>query len=324
MARSLPRREVVALVDSRLARIIGKELPILAKVRRFVVKSGGKRIRPLTHYYLTRTLNGEHSEWVDVAAIGELIHAASLLHDDVIDEAEQRRGAPSVNALHGNKSAILAGDYLLACGLNHLSSLEHSAELLPIFTRVVRMLAIGELVQMQCENRPDTSARDYERVIAGKTASLFGAMTEAAWILAQSATDHAAEGRRLAREFGERLGRVFQIRDDFLDYFGASEGKPPLQDFRRGLMTRPSILLRASLKGADRRRFDTLWRSQSLRANAPSEEQLRRWLEDRALRKRLAAEIESEVHMLMHYLRRQRPGPEREALLEQLTKLLVS
>ena len=100
---------IIRQINKRLAKIIGIELPILKKVKKFVIKSGGKRIRPLLHYYTGKMLSYQKEEWQDIGAIGELIHAASLLHDDVIDKAQMRRQAPSLNSLYGNKISILSG-----------------------------------------------------------------------------------------------------------------------------------------------------------------------------------------------------------------------
>ena len=143
-AAPLPGAELVRRFDRKLGRIIGQDLPVLKRVKKFLIKSGGKRIRPITHYYFTQLLGYEGRDWEDVGAIGELIHGASLLHDDVVDEASIRRGHPSVNALEGNKTAILAGDYMLGCGLDHLNTLRDSGRLLDIFTRVLRMLSVGD------------------------------------------------------------------------------------------------------------------------------------------------------------------------------------
>ncbi|MCB1318987.1 MAG: polyprenyl synthetase family protein, partial [Leptospiraceae bacterium] len=240
MQRPPANAALVKRFNQKLDRIIGSDLPILQKIKKFVIKSGGKRIRPITHFYFTAMLGYTGREWEDCGAIGELIHAASLLHDDVVDEASMRRGKPSINALEGNKTAVLSGDYLLACGLDHLGTLPHAKGLLPVFTRVIRMLAIGELLQMQHEHNLDLKARDYNRIILGKTGSLFGAMTESAWIVATEAEDGGnarMERRKAYRDFGERMGYLFQVRDDYLDYFGDAvrERKDIYQDFRRGL-----------------------------------------------------------------------------------------
>lgn len=296
----LERALLIKKFDSRLAGIIGADLPILKEVKKFVVKSGGKRIRPLTHYYFARILGCRSEEWLDVGAIGELIHAASLLHDDVVDTAELRRGKPTINKIFNNKTAILSGDYLLSCGLDHLRTLEHFGPLLEIFTRVIRLLAVGELLQMEWETNFRVAEETYDRIIHGKTAALFGAMTESAVVVAGG--DRKA--RQKHREFGERMGRVFQIRDDYLDYFGSARqnGKHPFQDFQRGLMTRPVIVLRSLLKGKDRKMLEQLWTSAEERSSLSGQEKWRELAGEANLQKSLSSEIERDLGMLAEFL----------------------
>ena len=294
---SVPKTAVlVGRFNRRLERIIGTDLPVLRKVRSFVTASGGKRLRPLIHYYFARMLGYKGRECIDVGAIGELIHAASLLHDDVIDESDTRRGRQTLHAQYDNKTAILSGDYLLACGLDHLAGLESGHELLPLFTRVIRGLAIGELIQMEEESNLEIAPASYERIIQGKTAGLFGAMTEAAAVL----SGQNAAARKEYRIFGDRLGRVFQVRDDYLDYFGdvSSNGKEPFQDFRRGLVTRPVIVLR-SLLGRDRRRQLTgVWAETGRRNSAEGVAILQTLAEETELGKKLRDELEQEIAQL--------------------------
>ncbi len=287
---------LIARFDRTLERIIGVDLPILKKVRSFVVSSGGKRLRPLIHYYFARMLGYSGRECIDVGGIGELIHAASLLHDDVVDETDMRRGRRTVHSLHGNKTAILSGDYLLACGLDHLSRLEAGSQLLPVFTRVIRGLAIGELIQMEEEANLSIEPAVYERIIQGKTAGLFGAMTEAAAILAGLVP---TEQKRY-REFGDRLGRVFQIRDDYLDYFGTvdSNGRDPFQDFRRGLVTRPVIVLRSLLARDRRRELASVWSDPSRRDSAEGVALLQTMAAEAGLPEKLRAELDEELNRL--------------------------
>ena len=316
MKRDLLIREF----NRKLDHIIQEDLPILKKVKAFVIKSGGKRIRPLIHYFFTQLLDYRGDEWRDVGAIGELVHAASLVHDDVIDEATMRRGQPSVNALHGNKNAVLAGDYLLACGLDHLGTLTHSRELLPVFTRVIRMLSVAELLQEENETKLDLSQKVYERIIVGKTGVLFAAMTETAAILA------GVQGKRREqyREFGEKLGLVFQIRDDYLDYYDdGSDGKDLYQDFKRGLVTRPLILLRDKMSRKERKELERVWAGEALRANPAAMETMLAYGDRHGIRRALAVEIETEVHGLMRFVREHPQSEVREAVLEQLTRLLV-
>ena len=323
-AAPLPGAELVRRFDRKLGRIIGQDLPVLKRVKKFLIKSGGKRIRPITHYYFTQLLGYTDRDWEDVGAIGELIHGASLLHDDVVDEASIRRGRPSVNALEGNKTAILAGDYMLGCGLDHLNTLRDSSRLLDIFTRVLRMLSVGELLQMQWEGDLATDDDTYRRIILCKTGVLFGAMTQAAWVLANPDNGNQ-DASRSYREFGERLGTLFQLRDDFYDYFGTAEsdGKEPFQDFRRGLVTRPLILLRVSASRTESRRLQTLWKDSAERSSLQGVGALQQMMDRNRIRHRFATEIEEEVHELMTFVRGHKDSPARERLLQQLRKLLV-
>lgn len=310
----------VKLFNRRLDDVIGEDLPILKKVKKFVISSGGKRIRPLVHFYLGRMSGYDGPEAVDVGAIGEIVHAASLLHDDVVDEASVRRGKPTIGALHGNKSAILSGDYLLACAFDHLQTLSRSRELIPMFTRVIRLLAVGELIQLESERDIRMPEATYERIILGKTASLFGAMSESAALLAGS------HPLIRYRQFGERLGRLFQIRDDFLDYFVAESktGKGRFQDFERGLVTRPVIVLRKSLSPVRRREIDKMWKSDVLRRDNAGRDRFLDLADSVRLREKLIREMEVEGHSLMHFVRSHPATPYREAILDQMRSLQIS
>lgn len=317
---SVPKTAVLlSRFNRKLEKIIGADLPILKKVRTFVSSSGGKRLRPLIHYYVARMLGYKGRECIDVGAIGELIHAASLLHDDVIDEADKRRGKETLHRQYDNKTAILSGDFLLACGLDHLHSLSNAQELLPLFTRVIRGLAVGELLQMEHERNLEINADAYERIIYGKTAGLFGAMTEAAAILAGA----QANVRKQYREFGDRLGRVFQIRDDYLDYFGSesSNGKEPYQDFRRGLVTRPVIVLR-SLLGRDRRKvLDGIWTQENRRDSAEGVALWQTLAEEVSLKSRLLLELNEEMALLSRVLEANQESSYGRSVAERLETL---
>ncbi len=305
--------------NDKLDEIIGEDLPLLKKVKKFVVSSGGKRIRPITHYYFSMMLGYKGREWADVGAIGEIIHAASLLHDDVIDDAGIRRGKPTMNALFGNKSSILSGDFLLACGLEHLMKLPMSGPLLMIFTRVLRELSTGELLQMQWESDVKIPDPMYERIIHCKTGSLFGAMTESAAVLSGSGADEAAR----CRQFGEIMGRVFQIRDDFIDYFGdeSANGKELFQDYRRGIVTRPVILLRKEISFREKKALEDMWNTPARRLSG--QDMFFGLFEKKNIRKKLAVELETEIHKLMHFVRGYSKSQYTDDLMEALRALMV-
>ena len=313
---------LVKQFDRKLETIIGSDLPILKKIKEFVIKSGGKRIRPLTHYYFTQILGYEGEEWLDVGAIGELIHAASLLHDDVVDKSELRRGKPTINKIYDNKTSILSGDFFLACGLDHLGTLVHSNSLLRVFTRVIRKLSVGELLQMEWERNFKIPEATYEDIILGKTAVLFGAMTESAAILAGSSPEDTVK----YREFGERLGRIFQLRDDYLDYFGdeQSNGKKNYQDFQRGLVTRPVIVLRNLLEKKELKGLEKNWASDEFRSSDSGVESWLNLCDKSDLDNRLAGEIDGEIHNLIGFLEEHPPSKYSEKIAQNLQGLMVT
>ncbi|MCS6984180.1 MAG: polyprenyl synthetase family protein [Leptospiraceae bacterium] len=224
-------------MDQELHDIIGEDLPILAKIKTYVMESGGKRVRPQLLLLFASHFGVYDANAVALAAITEIIHAASLLHDDVIDNAQDRRGKPAGRILFGNRQVILAGDYLLACGIWRLNRFENQ-RLMDVFTRVIKELAVAELLQMEYEQNPQITPEIYYRIIYGKTAILFEAATLSAGIYAGQVNLDALE------KIGRDIGFLFQIRDDILDYFGAHLlNKTPFQDYENGLFTYPVIEL---------------------------------------------------------------------------------
>ncbi len=323
------RARILKVIDKGLQKVIAEELPVLKKIKAYVRKSGGKRIRPLLHYTVAKLLRCEAQEWVDVGVVGELIHMASLLHDDVIDDASIRRSRLSPNVVYGNKVSILSGDYILACALQHLSINKYAPLLLPLFSRAIRKLALGELIQMREENEKkiilSTSLKNYERIILCKTSSLFGAMTESAYILAKDGKSDAHESLSY-RRFGENLGRVFQIRDDFLDYYASTSkpsGKELYQDFKKGLMTRPLfVLLQRSKPKQAAFLLDSLQDAKKRRAEETIKT-LQELLQSAGVRRKLEQEIEEGIHALMRFVRKHEPSAYRSLLLEELRNLLL-
>ncbi len=299
--------------------IVGEDLPILKEIKKFVIKSGGKRIRPLLHYYFSQILGYGGKDWKDVGAIGELIHAASLLHDDVVDEGFVRRGTPTTNALHGNKTAVLSGDFLFSCALDHLATLKDAQALIPIFTRVIRLLSVGELIQMRYEKDLNVKREQYQRIIHGKTGSLFGAMVESAAVL----VGLPMKERLRYRSLGEGLGSVFQIRDDYLDYFADEKafGKKRYQDFFRGVVTPPILHLRDQMKSGDKKELQKLWKDESLRKSEHGVRKLEAMFAVYDTRQKMAQELTDRLNEMKRFLDTHGSSRYRNSILEQLDKL---
>ncbi|MCB1160563.1 MAG: polyprenyl synthetase family protein [Leptospiraceae bacterium] len=318
MPSIIQTRILIQKFDKKLDKIIHEDIKLLKDIKKYVVSSGGKRIRPITHYYFTRLLGYEGEEWLDVGAIAELIHSASLLHDDVVDKSDTRRGKPTVGKLYGNKVAILSGDYLLASGIEHLNSLQKPA-LMDSFTRVIRYLAVGELIQMQWERNPKITPAIYEQIIYGKTASLFGAVCETAGILANSSQKTIED----LRKFGDSMGRLFQVRDDYIDYFTdeKSSGKTFMKDFYNGLYTYPVIVLKEKAKSADKKEIDLLFKKDERdRIDAKRIQELFQVYEIKEI---LVSEIQSCIEELINYVKEFGDSKLTETIIEKISELKV-
>jgi octaprenyl-diphosphate synthase len=197
----------------------------------------GKQMRPMLTLLSAKNY-GEITEVTHYAAVAlELLHTASLVHDDVVDESSERRGQPSVNASYNNKVAVLVGDYILStCLLNVSFTKNH--RILYYLSQLGRTLAAGEILQLQNINSQQISEESYFQVIRQKTASLFETCSSMG-ALSVGASDDDVEKAKI---FGHNLGTIFQIRDDIFDYFDSSEiGKPTGNDMREGKLTLPVI-----------------------------------------------------------------------------------
>jgi octaprenyl-diphosphate synthase len=216
-------------------------------VTKYIVRQKGKKVRPILVLLSADVCGGVTPKSYRGAALVEILHTATLVHDDVVDDADTRRGFPSINAVWKNKIAVLMGDYLLSRGL--LLSLEHDDfPFLKITSTSVRRMSEGEIHQLQKSRKLDMDEATYLRIIGDKTASLLSTCCE---IGASSATDDG-EKHRLLRDYGENVGLAFQIRDDVLDYVGRRQitGKPAGGDLNEKKLTLPLIhALREAPKG---------------------------------------------------------------------------
>jgi octaprenyl-diphosphate synthase len=228
---------------------------LLDKVTQYVLRQKGKELRPLLVLLSAQVAGGVTERSYRAAALVELLHTATLVHDDVVDEAERRRGMFSINALWKNKVAVLLGDFFLSRGL--LLALEaEDYDLLHTVSDAVRRMSEGELLQIEKARRLDIDEATYFRIISDKTASLLAACT-ASGALSAGASD--ADVAAL-REAGEALGLAFQIRDDLFDYGAADVGKPLGLDLQERKLTLPLIAALDGADPADRRRIRALVR----------------------------------------------------------------
>lgn len=218
-------------------RSLDHEDGMLAQALNHIRQRGGKRMRPILILLIAKSF-GAVTEVTQHAAIGlELLHTASLVHDDVVDESAERRGQASVNAIYDNKVSVLVGDYILSTALLHVSY-THRERIIRYLAQLGRTLSDGEILQLSNISNRDISEDVYYNIIKGKTAALFEACASIG-ALASGATDEEIEA---AARFGQNLGIVFQIRDDIFDYYDSADiGKPTGNDMAEGKLTLPAI-----------------------------------------------------------------------------------
>ena len=222
---------------------------LLDRVTQYVLRRKGKEIRPTLVLLSAQLCGGTRDASYTAAALVELLHTATLVHDDVVDEADQRRGAFSINAVWKNKVAVLLGDYLLSRGL--LLALDaREYDLLHVMSDAVRRMSEGELLQIETARRLNIDEATYFRIISDKTASLIAACL-AAGALSAGADDETVAR---ARQIGETLGLAFQVRDDLFDYGAVDVGKPLGLDLQERKMTLPLIAALDLADEAERKR----------------------------------------------------------------------
>ena len=210
---------------------------LLSQVLSHIRQRGGKRMRPILMLLMAKNY-GEVSAVTQHSAVGlELLHTASLVHDDVVDESGERRGQASVNATYNNKVAVLVGDFILSTALLHVSY-TNNQRIVQELSELGRTLAAGEILQLSNIQNQDISEEIYYQVIQQKTAALFQSCAAIGALSAGASEEEVKQ----AGEFGKNLGIMFQIRDDIFDYFDSKEiGKPTGNDMTEGKLTLPVI-----------------------------------------------------------------------------------
>lgn len=222
--------------ESHFREAMRSHVPLLDRITYYIVKRKGKQVRPMFVFLSAEVCGGVRESTYSAASLVELLHTASLVHDDVVDDAFERRGFFSINALWQNKIAVLVGDYLLSQGL--LLALKNKEfRLLEIVSEAVKAMSEGELLQIEKARRLDITEEVYYEIIRQKTASLIASACSAG---AASATDDDELIERM-RLFGEKIGIAFQIRDDLFDFGTDDVGKPLGIDIKEKKMTLPLI-----------------------------------------------------------------------------------
>jgi octaprenyl-diphosphate synthase len=261
-------RDDLALVEAELGRHSESAIEPVARVARYLQSGGGKRLRPALHLLAAGLCGYRGSAAVRLGAVLELIHTATLVHDDVIDAAEMRRGRASANRRWGNSMTVLAGDWLYMESFR-LALGERNLRVLDILTDLTQMMVEGELIQLEQLGRSHISEADALDISRRKTACLFSACLRLGALLGEIGPQPEEQ---LAR-YGLGLGMAFQIVDDVLDFTADAErlGKPVVNDLREGKVTLPLVYALEKASKPERAKVETVLREREFRSVAPEE-----------------------------------------------------
>ncbi len=228
-----------AAVDDLIRRRLASEVVLVNQIAQHIIGGGGKRLRPLLHLLCARAAGYEGREHIQLAAVIEFIHTATLLHDDVVDESNRRRGQETAHQIWGNAASVLVGDFLYSRSFQLMVELDR-LEVMRILADTTNTIAEGEVLQLMQMGNADLAAQDYFRVISDKTACLFAASARLGGVLAGRSEGDCSS----LADFGLLLGQAFQIADDVLDYQAdtAELGKNIGDDLAEGKVTLPLIL----------------------------------------------------------------------------------
>jgi octaprenyl-diphosphate synthase len=248
----------LALVEASLRDQLESKVELIGVVGSHLLSSGGKRLRPALVLLAAELCGYTGPRRIELAAALELLHTATLLHDDIVDLAEMRRGRPAANAIWGNRRAVLAGDFLYARASSIIVE-DGNLEIVESYARTIRLMAEGELLQLERSFDVDVTEAHYFDVIERKSATLLSNCCEIGSLLGGVTRGE----RNRIREYGRQLGLAFQLRDDCLDYESALEdlGKQPFADLREGKITLPLILTLKRCRVGEREHVSSILKS---------------------------------------------------------------
>ena len=225
-------------IQALMSDMLRSDVPLLNRTNASIFSNRGKMLRPMMSLLMARACGRLTEDSLRFAAASEMLHNATLMHDDVADDSTERRGRPSVMSILGPNSAVLVGDFWLAKAVEMVISAERHSSVMSLFSRTLSNLAEGEMLQLQKASTADTDEEDYRRIIYCKTASLF----EAACVSAAISVDSSEQFQEAAREYAVNAGIAFQIKDDILDYAGDDDlGKPVGVDIKEQKITLPLL-----------------------------------------------------------------------------------
>ena len=236
-------------VNDLIIKRLSSDVPLVEKIAQYIIESGGKRLRPLLVLLSSQAIGYKGDDHLKLAAVIEFLHTATLLHDDVVDTSDLRRGRSTANARWGNAPSVLVGDFLYARAFEMMVELQ-SLRIMSVLSRATAVIAEGEVMQLTNVKNPDLSESQYMEVIHNKTAMLFEAASHSGALLAGASSDQEIA----LRDYGKHLGLAFQLVDDVLDYRGDAEamGKNVGDDLAEGKTTLP--LIYAMEKGVESER----------------------------------------------------------------------
>lgn len=243
-----PIREELERFEGRFSNAMTSKIALLNRITHYIVNRKGKQMRPMFVFLAAKLLGTTNERTYRAASVIELIHTATLVHDDVVDDSNKRRGFFSINALWKNKIAVLVGDYLLSKGL--LLCIDHKDfDFLEIISTAVREMSEGELLQIEKARSLDIDEEVYYEVIRKKTATLIASCCA----LGACSVNASEVDVEKMRSFGEKIGMAFQIKDDLFDYGKRRIGKPTGIDIRERKMTLPLIHVMETCSSSERR-----------------------------------------------------------------------